>query len=68
MLCLTTVVLLGWVVVAIKDDAVVSSLLDRFFYTTSRYSTQFSAAMFHLGGRLGAPLVANFKRLNGSGT
>ena len=39
MLCLTTVVLLGWVVVAIKDDAVVSSLLDRFFYTTSRYST-----------------------------
>ena len=34
MLCLTTVVLLGWVVVAIKDDAVVSSWLHRAFYTT----------------------------------
>ena len=33
-LCLTTVVLLGWVVVAIKDDAVVSFWLHRSFYTT----------------------------------
>ena len=39
MLGLTTVVLLGCVVVTVKDDAVVSVLLDRFFYTTSRYST-----------------------------
>ena len=39
MLCLTTVVLLVLVVVAIKDDAVVSFLLDQFFYTTSWDST-----------------------------
>ena len=38
-LCLTTVVLLDCVVVTIKDDAVVSFWLHRFFYTTSRYST-----------------------------
>ena len=34
-----TVVLLGWVVVIPKDDAVVSFLLDQFFYTTSWDST-----------------------------
>ena len=39
-LCLTTVVLLDCVVVTIKDDAVVSFWLHRFFYTTSRYSTK----------------------------
>ena len=48
MLCLTTVVLLGWVVVAIKDDAVVSFLLDRFFYTTSRYSTHRLSPLPHI--------------------
>ena len=47
MLCLTTVVLLVWVLVAIKDDAVVSSLLDRFFYTTSRYSTTCEWVLAH---------------------
>ena len=62
MLCLTTVVLLVWVLVAIKDDAVVSSLLDRFFYTTSRYSTrnhmvhvELAWMRYHRSGERGQP-------------